>query len=92
MITALLGMSVADSLFVAKHYADADAHRALRGFAAAIASVIYFLGVCIHRVRTKQVLRTHQTDEAVLRQMTLMLIWATSGFCCMANLLLHPIL
>jgi hypothetical protein len=91
-ITFALASTFADAWFFAKNHVDSDANRAIKALAAAIATGTFFLGICIHRLRTKQVLQTHPTDAAVLKQMALALIGTTCGFCFLVALLLHPIL
>ena len=87
----ILAVSFAHAAFVAKHYEALDVHRASNGVVGAILLIIFFLGMCIHRSKTKRVLETHQVDEAVLGEMSSTVTWATNGFCVLSILMLHPI-
>ena len=87
----ILTVAFVHALAVAHHYVEIDAHRASNGIVAAIMLGIFFLGVCLHRWRIRQLLRTHPTDEAILSEMNSMVAKATYGFCTLTILILHPI-
>jgi len=87
----ILAISLAHAVLVAKHYGASDVHRASNGIVGAILLIVFFLGMCIHRSKTRRVLETHQVDEAVLREMSSTVTWATNGFCALSILMLHPI-
>jgi DMSO reductase anchor subunit len=91
LIAALLGLTFVHAAPLARHFWNEPGQRSGSPVVASILTGIFFVGVCLHRWRIRQILRTSQIDHALLSEMASMLIWVTAGFCISTVVLLHPL-
>jgi hypothetical protein len=91
LIVGLLVTAFAHAVFEARHYGPSDVQASSKAVFVAMFLVMFTVALWLHRWRVRQLLLSHQIDDAVLREMTSILISLTGGFCILSVLMLHQL-
>ena len=77
-------------MFIARQYVASDPDRASNAIVAAAILVMFFVAICFHWWRTRQLISTHHPiDDLILKEMSRIVSRTTDHVCLFSILVLH---